>query len=188
MSSILLSIVFLILMGGVLLYVVPISLQTCFIQQHRKFLNSGALANVMVKNHLVVLRGTTWQHHHYSTGLSNVSALKCTHVFTATEHGPTCSCLSSQRSTMGWLALSDERAVSLWNSLWLAHVPASRGRLRYVSIPLPCEDTKNKGVWRILLLYNISHFIDWKIKEMLFSQTRYIKALSCWKCISLITI
>lgn len=50
----------------------------------------------------------------------------------------TCSGLPSQRSTMGWLALSDERAVSLWNSLWLDQVPASRGRLRYVSIPLTC--------------------------------------------------
>lgn len=39
---------------------------------------------------------------------------------------------------MGWLALRDDRAVSLWNSLWLDQVPASRGRLRYVSKPLPC--------------------------------------------------
>lgn len=75
--------------------------------------------------------------------LVSPSVYSCT-VNTGTEHGPTCSCLSSQRSTMGWLALSDERAVSLWNSLWLAHVPASLGRLRYVSMALPCKDTEIK--------------------------------------------
>lgn len=88
-------------------------------------------------NGLVVVYDTTWKHPPHSK--KDVQF-----VYPLVNYGPTCSCLSSQRSTMGWLAMSDERAVSLWNSLWLAHVPASRGRLRYVSIPLPCKDTESK--------------------------------------------
>lgn len=39
----------------------------------------------------------------------------------------TCSCFSSQRSTIGWLALREERALSLWN--WLDQLLGSLGRL-----------------------------------------------------------
>lgn len=39
----------------------------------------------------------------------------------------TCSWRSSQRSTIGWLALRDDRVVSLWN--WVVQPLASRGRL-----------------------------------------------------------
>lgn len=39
----------------------------------------------------------------------------------------TCSWWSSQRSTIGWLALRDDRVVSLWN--WVVQPLASRGRL-----------------------------------------------------------
>lgn len=74
-------------------------------------------------------------------------------LFTVHKYGsvcwspaPTCSCRSSQRSTMGWLALREDRVVSLWNSLWLDHVPASRGRLRYVSMPLACTQN-NYHYW-----------------------------------------
>lgn len=99
-----------------------------------QFLNS-TLAYSVIK----IMLSWLWEPLHKSVlikamSVSNLFTLHCTRLF---KHSPTCSCLSSQRSTMGWLALSDDRAVSLWNSLWLAHVPASRGRLRYVSIPLP---------------------------------------------------
>lgn len=55
------------------------------------------------------------------------------------EEFDTCSWRSSQRSTMGWLALRDERAPSRWN--WLAHAVVSRGRLRYPAGPLTCRNT-----------------------------------------------
>ncbi len=41
---------------------------------------------------------------------------------------------------MGWLALSEERAFSRWNSFWFDRCPASRGRLRYVSTSLPWRE------------------------------------------------
>lgn len=70
-----------------------------------------------------------WKRKKSTAGSERFSALLTrTDITDETFQWKTSTCRSSHRSTKGWLALRDERVISLWN--WVDQPLASRGRLR----------------------------------------------------------